>query len=1396
MSMPEPDAPNTEPARPSKLKKTLKWLAIFGTVLLTLFLCLGLLLTYLFPDEFVQQELEVRLSEQLQGTVRIESLSFNLLTGLQLQNVEFLQQDQPQLTLQELILDYDLLELFQQRLQINEVRIDSATIDLNLAETTRTPAPKEQTPTPSQESPEPASLPAVPLSLALNTFVISHSNINVVISPTLAVSLTDLNVDISGAVTEKLADLSGSLDIATLALDLDEKKIDLPVSLTVALSADLPHEQLTVQRLTVKSDPAIRLTLVGQINNFLSQPDMDLSLRNAALDLEKLLLIGKDFLPPDLGTIDASGTLSPEITIQGTMRESGFQGNVRAKVNAQGFQAHLPMFHTTLHPTDLLVETSDLAIRDSAPESSSLTVSLNSAGADVQDHSVTGIDLGVSGRIQEGQAELSGSLEVSEVQAAVEDKSVQLPLAVHFALSADPDKQNIELQQLTMQADPAVNLTLSGHVKDFQTRKSVDLSLGNSRIDLEQVFFLVKDFMPPDMKDISVNGTVIPEVRLTGTLPDSGFTGTVQVEVHAQDLQAALPAFGTTVRPTNLDISASDLIITDNVPQSGQVQVTLSSTGTTFQDYTVADLGLNLSGEYAASGPVSGTVRLAGVSTLPPIGPLSTLTLPFAVEVDAGGNLHAQDLALKQFTVTVGDLLDLQAKGTVKPNESPAETSQVSFAMRVEPHLDPLLQLVPQGLLEGLSINKTASPDFLTVQMKGTLNREYGPQEAQFSASVNLANLTAAMGALPAGGTLDGMNISVSAGYQAQRERLQGTVTGDFNFSLLGYGGILTIGQTNLVLRSNFNGSISQAFELRDLLSQDQLVLEVKDIVYDDQSLQAAINQVRLSSKTQENIFRQDYSLEELRISSAPLFDLALKGRYRANDQQFAMTANMPSLKVGEILNRLSGDMVEGLSEIQPKGTIALSLNTAGRVPQQADIDQLVLPLDFAAQITLADVEGAFAQHRISGANGTVTVALEPGDQSMAKVHTDLRVDDIHLAPGPGLPVNHLSGAIAQVDIASRDFDEVTLDQIHLGMKGADFSLTGVLTGVKELVAGKGDLRTTIEKFFAQIATNTSVELDEFQDLLGPAGVEGSGKAQVGLSVLKKERGPLDVRLTLDSQKLNVRQDGMKVTELDGAISFRKHLVWNAGSDMKRSSPTFNPTDVLSQLRAATGGQKNLKIDEVDLGLLTISNLSTDVLFDRNTFKIHNLAMNTLGGGLGGNLVLTSGNAFGLSARFEAAQLDFNQLLLEDLKIADESTVDGVLTLAIFFDEQTGALDLSHTEMTLHMTHIGKDTLDRLLLFLDPEGSNPTIVGARSKVKLANPSSVTIQMRRGMLGFEILFSQGLLSSFKMDRIPVGSIKNLQNLTQGIPNWQMVTEAMALVGAESYGVDETGKFVIR
>ena len=67
---------------------------------------------------------------------------------------------------------------------------------------------------------------------------------------------------------------------------------------------------------------------------------------------------------------------------------------------------------------------------------------------------------------------------------------------------------------------------------------------------------------------------------------------------------------------------------------------------------------------------------------------------------------------------------------------------------------------------------------------------------------------------------------------------------------------------------------------------------------------------------------------------------------------------------------------------------------------------------------------------------------------------------------------------------------------------------SSTVTGVKGMLTGNKELGSILGKLFAQFKTQVSVDLGQFEDVLKPAGLIGSGQATIGLAMLKKEEGP------------------------------------------------------------------------------------------------------------------------------------------------------------------------------------------------------------------------------------------------------------------------------------------------
>ena len=564
---------------------------------------------------------------------------------------------------------------------------------------------------------------------------------------------------------------------------------------------------------------------------------------------------------------------------------------------------------------------------------------------------------------------------------------------------------------------------------------------------------------------------------------------------------------------------------------------------------------------------------------------------------------------------------------------------------------------------------------------------------------------------------------------------------------------------------------------------------------YQQEGLRATVKQLDLSSKTRENLLAGDYRVDQFRVSSDSLFDLTFKGRYRTKGERFSFETAIPSLNIGNLLRSVSGAAVGSLASVDPSGLISVHLKGAGRVPKTQALEIDTFPVALEAHLKLHDVNGSVQGHSVVGANGAVDVVFEPDQHNHLKTTANLRVDSVTLPPG--LPIQQASGMFADVDIIMREFNQVQIQDFHIGMEGVDLSVHGSVAGVLPFIKGVAmPVGKGLAPLFVKLRTNAGVDFGTMRSLLHAYGIEGSGRAGVALSILKKEHGPLDVQVNLDTRQLHVTQAGVRIVNVNGGVNLRKVLTWMPGQDGVGPQQPFSPTTVLPQLRPLSSSHQDLTIQTLDVGGVAITNLSCGIQFDGMNLLIQNLGLNLLGGGAGGNIFVQFGEAFGVSTKLEAVQLDLNALVDPDKKISGDSKVDGIVTLTVFFEAESGRLDFAHTALDLFITKIGRKALDRMLLVIDPDGANPSIVAGRAAVGLANPSTVHVTLNNGLLGLRINFQEGFLNSLDFHRIPIGKIRLFRDITQTIPRWDMIRDTMKLIGAHSYGVDSEGNIVVR
>ena len=315
--------------------------------------------------------------------------------------------------------------------------------------------------------------------------------------------------------------------------------------------------------------------------------------------------------------------------------------------------------------------------------------------------------------------------------------------------------------------------------------------------------------------------------------------------------------------------------------------------------------------------------------------------------------------------------------------------------------------------------------------------------------------------------------------------------------------------------------------------------------------------------------------------------------------------------------------------------------------------------------------------------------------------------------------------------------------------------------------------------------------MEKASAFLASHGIQGSGEAKFALSVRKQERGAIDLQLEVDPHRLEIVNDGTRLVNLNGGLWVRKVLDWIPGEADARPPTRERP----AQPKPFSPKRRSLTADRVDFGPVRISDLSSEVEFERRRLRVEKLAMNLLGGTAGGSVRFEGGKRFSVETNLQFARLNLNELLGPSRRLKGDSVVEGLVNLTAAFDGERGSIDLERTEGEVHISRIGRHALNRLLLFFDPEGLNPSIVGARSAIMLANPKEVRATLSKGSLGLKIKFQAGLLSRFSVKSIPISDLPFVQDVTQVIPEWDRIKRAMLLLGAQRYSIGADGGLIV-
>jgi hypothetical protein len=192
-----------------------------------------------------------------------------------------------------------------------------------------------------------------------------------------------------------------------------------------------------------------------------------------------------------------------------------------------------------------------------------------------------------------------------------------------------------------------------------------------------------------------------------------------------------------------------------------------------------------------------------------------------------------------------------------------------------------------------------------------------------------------------------------------------------------------------------------------------------------------------------------------------------------------------------------------------------------------------------------------------------------------------------------------------------------------------------------------------------------------------------------------------------------------------------------------------------------------------------------------------------LDGSVAGNLfVIPTAEGPELSFSTEFAGLNLGALIGRT-KTSEKtaSEIDGNMQLGVKLKQgqATEPISLDQIVANIAVTRIGAETLDRFLLFLDPEESKPAIVDTRAKLKLASPHRILINVENGNLNVSAWLKNKILGDIikapELKRVPITSLKEFRNLTDQLKTLTGLRDALVYLAAQGIEFSEDGEILL-
>jgi hypothetical protein len=1320
-----------------KIRKFLLRTLIYSVLFVFLIIAsIGIVLEYYFPAEEARLFAEGQLTKQLKLPLKIQKLDFSLFKGLQLDNVVLGFPAKTVARVKKVVLDYDLTQLLQGKLVINQVLVDHPQLTavskigvwnfqplLELAKPNSTVKDKsKKLPTfplaqvdikeltvreasasldqdgkinahidgLSLEAQGKANLKTIDLKLKVLITPSSDTAPNIGFQSKGKMSFqtrafSNLNLSATGLTQ---LNISGAFGLQNNQLFMKSRPLPSP-DLAVEIDGLIKPELLDLKNLQLSLGKNNKLKVSGNVVNYSKDPSFKLKINEASFKLEDLLDWGKQWAPP----ISGKGLLNAE-----ALRVSGnISGSALKKMTINGgilstknLWINHPAQNAKLENMNADLKLKEVVLLDSQLEKVSINLNMQ-----LQKGTVQGAEI----------KNLKQFLDVTAKGKNLTDIILEFSSDMKSLHYNHPETKDIILP---------VRVEGSGHIlKNDFNNLNLSYQLGNL-----------------------VSGNI------TGTLKDLG-KDSLQLD-------------------QNLKIDLAEL--TGQLPKNLTTNLTKNLQGTTQIQTSVTG---NLDNSFFP-------VELQGMANLQ----LEELTADIKQPSIHVENLNTQITSPFEFNAKKGIRFSRLDIHTELQNAKAMNTFQVNA-----------LKLNNKILMDGFH----------------NLKSEFGTLPVKIETQISLGSLNNTQPNLSLSKLKSEIKIKTDLqAHDVRNTRAEGTLS--FNnlsaMNMLKTNEWFSQFKLDLHDKSLTRIRISQKTKLsKPSFHQDDLGLNLKS--------------VRLESLSRQNLENGNVDIDTFVLEIPDLVTARLKSTLKKWGKTFALESQVENLQLGSLWDILPDRFKSNLDHIKTGGTLDLTLKTRGTLPANTQEDgeqnsitppkpiwSSLLATDSASNKSPVELEAEIKLKNgfLSDPDKKITAETLNSKTRITFKNGHAEIKGNFAGKLDGLAASQLNPVFNyHYTLDSLNILKIKQHDLKLTDKGAQHSLTGHFKGLKLFVTGQRPIRPgeILNKLDIKVANTNTIDITQAitgntDELLRGIKAQGAVNSEINFHQSAGKTMIMTGRLGFDKFSLQLPSE-IALKNLTGNFPFSKSL--QIGTEqMDPQSNNFSPAQkkFFTPLRNFSRYKNIIRADALSIKGQTLGDIGLDVRFKDNRLMVEKFIFDVLGGSMGGNLFLIQ-NQQGPVLKFsmEFAGIDSSKLLAIPLKKKTDSQVDG--NLQIILKINTGSEDqpvsLDQLNVKIAITRIGSKTLDRLLLFIDPDESKPAIMDTRAKLKLATPHRVVINLENGNLNVEAWLKSSLLGIVKapeLKRVPVAALKSFNAIhkhLQALKNLQQISNYLSAQGIQ-------------